>query len=150
MEKQVAEVIVKRCLPRAVVLLRIVLNILSFRLGTLLLCGFSCLDWRWPFILKFSDMSLEKREEILKSWTRKRGLLPLRLVFVVIKIFCLYTFFSMVILFTHYAMISPLLYFSVFMSNFFSGSYKHLKRKIEQESFDKYCFSGLFFLLLGF
>lgn len=85
----------KRCLTRAVVLLRIVLNILSFRLGTLLLCGFSCLDWRWPFILKFSDMSLEKREEILKSWTRKRGLLPFRLVFVVIKIFCLYTFFSM-------------------------------------------------------
>ncbi|KAK7858743.1 long-chain-alcohol oxidase fao2 [Quercus suber] len=90
-----AKVIVKRCLPRAVVLLRIVLNILSFRLGTLLLCGFSCLDWRWPFILKFSDMSLEKREEILQSWTRKRGLLPFRLVFVVIKIFCLYTFFSM-------------------------------------------------------
>ena len=124
MEKQVAEVIAKRCLPRAVVLLRIVLNILSFRLGTLLLCGFSCLDWRWPFILKFSDMSLEKREENFKSWTRKRLLLPCRLVFVMIKIFCLYTFFSMVILFTHYAMISTLLYFSVFMSKFFffSGS----------------------------
>ena len=144
--------IAKRCLPRAVVLLRIVLNILSFRLGTLLLCGFSCLDWRWPFILKFSDMSLEKREENFKSWTRKRGLLPFRLVFVVIKIFCLYTFFSMVILFTHYAMISPFLYFSVFLSNFFFFflDFKHLKRKIEQESFENYCFSGFFFLLLGF
>jgi long-chain-alcohol oxidase len=108
--KQVAELIVKRCLPQAVFLVSLVLKLLSFRLGTLLLCGSLCFDRKWPFILNFSDISLEKREEILKKWSRARRLVHLRMVFVVTKIFCFYNFFSRVMLLFHYG-ISPFLYF---------------------------------------
>ncbi|XP_057985027.1 long-chain-alcohol oxidase FAO2-like isoform X2 [Hevea brasiliensis] len=54
-----------------------------------------CFDWNWPFIHKFSEISLEKREEILKKWSREKFFIPLRVVFAAVKIFCLYTFFSM-------------------------------------------------------
>ena len=109
--KQVAEFLVKRCLSKGVFLASLLLRMLSFRLGTLLLCGYSCFDWRWPFILKFSDISLEKREKILYKWSRYRGLVPLRLVFMILKIFCFFTLFSKVMLLTHHA-ISCLFYFS--------------------------------------
>ncbi|KAE7997860.1 hypothetical protein FH972_002459 [Carpinus fangiana] len=91
---EVAELIVKRGLPQAVFLVSLVLKMLSSRLGTLLLCGSLCFDRKWPFILNFSEISLEKREEILKKWSRERLLLPLRMLFVVFKIFCFYNFFS--------------------------------------------------------
>ena len=100
--KQVAELIVKRCLPQAVFLVSLVLKMLSSRLGTLLLCGSLCFDRKWPFILNFSEISLEKREEILKKWSRERLMLPLRMLFVVFKIFCFYNFFSRVMLLIHY------------------------------------------------
>lgn len=86
----------KRVQPEAVLLLSLVLKILSFRLGTLLLCGFGCFDSKWPFLRKFSEISLEKREEILKQWSGHRRLIPLRIVFVLIKLFCFYNFFSRV------------------------------------------------------
>ncbi|KAG2719255.1 hypothetical protein I3760_03G259100 [Carya illinoinensis] len=92
--EQVAELMVKRCLPQAVFLVSLVLRMLSFRLGTLLLCGFLCFDSKWPFILRFSEISVEKREEILKKWSRERGLVPLRQVFLVIKVFCFFNFLS--------------------------------------------------------
>uniref|UniRef100_A0A6P4A6P3 Long-chain-alcohol oxidase n=1 Tax=Ziziphus jujuba TaxID=326968 RepID=A0A6P4A6P3_ZIZJJ len=92
---EVAELIVKRVQPEAVLLLSLVLKILSFRLGTLLLCGFSCFDWKWPFLHKFSELPLEKREEILRKWSGHRHLIPpLRIVFVLIKLFCFYNFYS--------------------------------------------------------
>ncbi|GMY06309.1 long-chain-alcohol oxidase FAO2-like [Fagus crenata] len=91
---EVAEFLVKRCLSKGVFLASLLLRMLSFRLGTLLLCGYSCFDWRWPFILKFSDISLEKREKILYKWSRYRGLVPLRLLFMILKIFCFFTLFS--------------------------------------------------------
>ncbi|KAK3193486.1 hypothetical protein Dsin_024796, partial [Dipteronia sinensis] len=84
----------KRGLPRALFLVSLVLTILSYRLGTLLLCGYLCFDWKWPFIHNFSQLSLEKREQILKRWSRERLLIPLRVVFVLIKLFCLHNFFS--------------------------------------------------------
>jgi len=108
--KQVAELIVKRCIPQAVFLVRLVLQMLSFRLGTLLLCGYLCFNGKWPFILNFSNISLEKREEILKKWSRERHLVPLRIVFVAIKMFCFFNFFSRVMLLIHYG-ISPFFYF---------------------------------------
>ncbi|KAK4848792.1 hypothetical protein QYF36_017392 [Acer negundo] len=91
---EVAELLVKRGLPKALYLVSLVLTILSYRFGTLLLCGYLCFDWKWPFIHNFSQLSLEKREQILKRWSRERFLIPLRVVFVLIKLFCLYTFFS--------------------------------------------------------
>lgn len=91
----------KRGQPQAVFLARLILTLLSFRLGTLLLCGYLCFDWNWPFIHNFSEISLEKREKILKNWSRERYLLPLRVVFVMIKMFCLFDFFARVMLLVH-------------------------------------------------
>ncbi|KAF8392161.1 hypothetical protein HHK36_022503 [Tetracentron sinense] len=94
---EVAEFLMKRGSSEGVMLVRFVLKLLSTRFGTLLLCGFVCFSWGWPFIYKFSDMPLEKREDILKKWSRQRNhLIPLRVVFAMIKIFCFFTFFSRV------------------------------------------------------
>ncbi|KAJ7972620.1 Long-chain-alcohol oxidase [Quillaja saponaria] len=91
---EVAELMRKRLQPKAVLLVSFVLKILSFRLGTFLLCGFLCLDWKWPFIHKFSEISLEKREQVLKKWSKEKNLTPLRAVFVMSKLVCFYNFFS--------------------------------------------------------
>ncbi|XP_057963801.1 long-chain-alcohol oxidase FAO2-like [Malania oleifera] len=91
---EVAELLVKRGLSEAVSLVSSVLKILSTRLGTLLLCGRLCFNWRWPFIHKFSEISLENREKILQKWSRQRYLIPLRVAFALIKIFSCYIFFS--------------------------------------------------------
>ncbi|KDP26499.1 hypothetical protein JCGZ_17657 [Jatropha curcas] len=85
---------VKRGLPEIVKVVKSVLKVLSFRLGTLLLCGFICFDWNWPFFHKFSELSVKKREEILLKWSRQKYIFPLRAAFVAVRIFCLYTFFS--------------------------------------------------------
>lgn len=69
---------VKGGVPEEVFLLeRLVLKFLSCRLDTLLPCGFICLDWKWPLIHKFSEISVERREEILRKWSRQRYLTPL-------------------------------------------------------------------------
>ncbi|KAG6787505.1 hypothetical protein NC652_007671 [Populus alba x Populus x berolinensis] len=74
---EVAELMVKREVPEAVFLLeRLVLKFLSCRLDTLLLCGFICLDWKWPLIHKFSEISVERREEILRKWSRAKATVP--------------------------------------------------------------------------
>ncbi|KAJ1416619.1 Long-chain-alcohol oxidase [Sesbania bispinosa] len=91
---EAAELLFNRSIPEALSLVSWVLLILSFRLGTLLLCGTLCLSWKWPFIHKFSEISLEKREEILKNWSRENRWIPLRIVFVLIKLVCFYTLFS--------------------------------------------------------
>ncbi|XP_052170930.1 long-chain-alcohol oxidase FAO2 [Diospyros lotus] len=92
--EQVAELLERRALPEAVGLARLVLTILSSRVGSLLLCGRLCLAGRWPYIHKFSQVPLQKRESILQGWSRQTYLFPLRLLFVLIKILCFYTFFS--------------------------------------------------------
>ncbi|KAK3028117.1 hypothetical protein RJ639_038978 [Escallonia herrerae] len=91
---EVAEMVVKRFLSEAVFLVSLVLKIISTRLGTLLLCGCACLNWRWPFVCKFSELSIKKREGILQKWSRETLLVPLRMVFVVLKIASLYIFYS--------------------------------------------------------
>lgn len=91
---EVAELLKKRGLPEAVVLARWVLRILSTRLGTLVLCGGKCLDWKWPFIHSFLGISLRGREQILKKWSGNATLFSLkRLTFVLLKTYCLYNFF---------------------------------------------------------
>ncbi|KAL9397877.1 hypothetical protein Peur_012130 [Populus x canadensis] len=86
---EVAELMVKSGAPEAVLLVRLVLKFLSCRSGTLLLCGFICLDWKWPLIHKFSEISAERREEILRKWSRQQYLTPFRVVFGVIKLMCI-------------------------------------------------------------
>ncbi|KAL5990504.1 hypothetical protein ACLOJK_011406 [Asimina triloba] len=92
---EAAELIRKRSQPDAVALIRVVLWLLSTGLGTLILCGRACVVGKFPFITKFSDLGVEKREQILKRWSTQKSILPLRLVFVLLKVFCLYTFTSM-------------------------------------------------------
>ncbi|XP_021281421.1 long-chain-alcohol oxidase FAO2-like [Herrania umbratica] len=92
---EVAEFLVKRGQPKAVSFVKLVLTLVSFRLGTLLLCGWDCCDWKWPFIHKFSEIPVERREKILFKWSRKVHPLPLRAVFALIKTYCLFIFFSM-------------------------------------------------------
>lgn len=87
----------KRGIPEAVRIMTFFLRVLSYRLGTLLVCGYPCLDRKWPFIHNFAEMSLEKREEALQRWSRERRVIPLRLLFVLVKIFTFYCFFSRIV-----------------------------------------------------
>ncbi|KAA8527788.1 hypothetical protein F0562_035343 [Nyssa sinensis] len=93
---EVAELLMKRAFLEAVILVRVLLRVLSTRLGTLLLCGCLCFSNKWPFINKFSEISLGKRERILQTWFKHWLLTPIRLGFVFLKILCLYVFFSQV------------------------------------------------------
>ncbi|KAL5781666.1 hypothetical protein ACOSP7_006695 [Xanthoceras sorbifolium] len=93
---ETAEILVKRALIEAVILVRLVLLLLSTRLGTLLLCGSLCLDDKWPFINNFSRISSEKRERILQKWFKSCFFTPIRVVFVYIRLVCLFVFFSRV------------------------------------------------------
>ncbi|XP_015866541.3 long-chain-alcohol oxidase FAO1 [Ziziphus jujuba] len=93
---EVAQLVAKRGLKEALILVRVVLWILSTRLGTLLLCGSLCFGEKWPFINNFSSMSLEKREKVIQKWFKHKFLTPIRLAFVYIQLLCLYVFFSKV------------------------------------------------------
>ncbi|KAI7742682.1 hypothetical protein M8C21_029850 [Ambrosia artemisiifolia] len=94
---EVAEKMVKRYPSDAVFLLKIVLMLLSTKLGTLLICGSICLDTKWPFIHSFSDLSLNKREKILQRWSNThKSLIPMRVVFFMVKLMCFYIFFSFI------------------------------------------------------
>ncbi|PPR94561.1 hypothetical protein GOBAR_AA26107 [Gossypium barbadense] len=94
---EVAEMMVKRVVePRVLSFVKVVLAVISFRLGALLLCGWDCCDWKWPFIHKFSELPVERREKILMKWSSNgHHRLPLRAVFALIKTYCLFIFFSM-------------------------------------------------------
>lgn len=86
-----------KAMPVTVILVRIVLRLLTFRLGTLLLCGFVCLDKKhWPFLLKFSDISLEKREKILQTWNMQWYNPLARIAFMMIKAIFLFYYFTWV------------------------------------------------------
>ncbi|XP_010262397.1 PREDICTED: long-chain-alcohol oxidase FAO2-like [Nelumbo nucifera] len=92
---EVAELIVTKALWHGVLVVRLLLWMLSTRLGTLLICGTLSFGSRWPFLCKFSELSLEKREEVLKKWSRARYQIHLRLMFAMFKIFCCFAFFSL-------------------------------------------------------
>ncbi|WVZ02496.1 hypothetical protein V8G54_023302 [Vigna mungo] len=93
---EVAELLTKRGLIEALILVRVVLWLLATRLGTLLLCGFLCLGEKWPYINNFSNMSLEKREKVMQHWLKHRFLTPIRLAFAYVKVLGLFAFFSWV------------------------------------------------------
>ncbi|KAF0931554.1 hypothetical protein E2562_005525 [Oryza meyeriana var. granulata] len=92
---QVAELMSRMCLREALALVRAVLWLLGTRLGTLALCGGRCLTWsRWPFVLRFAEMPVERREDALRRWSRVTALPPLRTFFQIAKVFCLYVYYS--------------------------------------------------------
>ncbi|KAD3338376.1 hypothetical protein R6Q59_026975 [Mikania micrantha] len=94
--QEIAEKMVKRYPAEAMSFLKIVLMLLSTKLGSLLVCGFICLDTKWPFIHSFSDLGLNKREKILQKWSNTyKSFIPIRVVFMMIKLMCFYIFFSL-------------------------------------------------------
>nr|CAB3494435.1 unnamed protein product [Digitaria exilis] len=92
---EVAE-LATRCVWEAVLLMRVILWILSTKVGTLALCGRLCISSRFPFVCKFADMPTERREEVLKRWNNARWLFPLRVTFVIVKILSHFSFYMMV------------------------------------------------------
>ncbi|KAL3647714.1 hypothetical protein CASFOL_008682 [Castilleja foliolosa] len=91
---EVAELMVRRSVPEAVFIVRLVLKLLSSRLGTLLLCGIICLDRKWPFVCSFPKLPLAKREAILQKWSKETFLVPLRITFFLLKAICFFVFFG--------------------------------------------------------
>ncbi|XP_066386982.1 long-chain-alcohol oxidase FAO2-like [Miscanthus floridulus] len=93
--EEVAE-LVTRCVWEAVVLVNVVLWILSTKVGTLALCGRLCISGKFPYVRKFADIPVERREEALSQWSKARCLFPLKITFVIIKILSHYAFFTTV------------------------------------------------------
>ncbi|KAL1224818.1 Long-chain-alcohol oxidase FAO3 [Cardamine amara subsp. amara] len=94
--RQSIELIMQRGTIEAYLGSRLVLFLLATRLGTLLICGTECLVSRWPYVEKFSELSLEKRERVLQKQFRNWILTPIRAAFVYIKVAFLFCFFSRV------------------------------------------------------
>ncbi|QCE07610.1 choline dehydrogenase [Vigna unguiculata] len=92
--QQCADILIKRALKEALIFVRLILWMLSTRLGTLLLCGTLCLSKKWPCIHNFSNISLDNREKVLQKWFKHRFLTPVRLAFLYVKVLCLFVFFS--------------------------------------------------------
>lgn len=91
---EVAEIVMTGGFFEAVLVVRLVIKLLSSRLGTFLLSGFLCIGDKWLHINKFSDIPLEKREKIVQKWFKNRFLTPIRLGFVFLKFLCLMVFFT--------------------------------------------------------
>ncbi|WVZ59290.1 hypothetical protein U9M48_009451 [Paspalum notatum var. saurae] len=92
---EVAE-LASRCVWEAVVLVHVVLWILSTKVGTLALCGRLCVSSKFPYVCKFADMPVERREKALMRWNNTRWLFPLKITFAVIKILTHLAFYTMV------------------------------------------------------
>ncbi|XP_022760899.1 long-chain-alcohol oxidase FAO1-like [Durio zibethinus] len=93
---EAAELLLKRSFIECAMLVRVVLLLLSTRVGTLLLCGSLCLGDKWPYVNCFSCLTLESREKVLQSWFKHRLFTPIRIAFIYLKVACLYVFFSRV------------------------------------------------------
>ncbi|XP_020159463.1 long-chain-alcohol oxidase FAO2 [Aegilops tauschii subsp. strangulata] len=91
---EVAQLMSAMCLREALTLVRTVLWLLGTRLGTLALCGARCLSWSSPFVQRFAEIPVDRREDALRRWSRETMLPPLRLFFLLVKVFCLYVFYS--------------------------------------------------------
>lgn len=96
MPDEIAELLRKRGLPEAVFLVRLVLWLLSTRLGTFLLCGSLCFGEKWLCIKNFSSISLDKREKVLQKWFKRRFFTAIRIAFIYVKVLCVFVFFSRV------------------------------------------------------
>uniref|UniRef100_A0ACD5TXK2 Uncharacterized protein n=1 Tax=Avena sativa TaxID=4498 RepID=A0ACD5TXK2_AVESA len=93
---EVAELAFSRCVWEAGVLVNATLWLLCTRLGTLALCGRLCVSGEFPYVRRFADMPVERREEALKRWTKARWLIPLKIAFAIVKSLCLNAFYTTV------------------------------------------------------
>uniref|UniRef100_A0A7N0UUF2 Long-chain-alcohol oxidase n=2 Tax=Kalanchoe fedtschenkoi TaxID=63787 RepID=A0A7N0UUF2_KALFE len=93
---ETAEKFAKMAKLEAWILVRLVLWLLSTRIGTVLLCGTLCLGRKWPFLCRFADMPVVQREKVLQWWTRQRFLTPIRVAFGYVKAIFFFTIFSRV------------------------------------------------------
>ncbi|XP_020249042.1 LOW QUALITY PROTEIN: glutamate-1-semialdehyde 2,1-aminomutase, chloroplastic-like [Asparagus officinalis] len=76
---RVAELLVKMGTKEGIFLVRFILWLLGTSLGTLL-CGSSLsLRREFSFINKFSEMTVDKREAVLKRWSKEKSFVFLRL-----------------------------------------------------------------------
>lgn len=69
--------------------------LLSTWFGTFILCGMASLSMKFPFFHSYPDLSPEKRQKILKSWSLSYFRL-LRMFFRTIKLLTLLSFFTQV------------------------------------------------------
>ncbi|KAK8661576.1 hypothetical protein V6N13_091174 [Hibiscus sabdariffa] len=72
------------------ILLRVVLLLLSTRLGSLVFCGRQCLEDKWPFL----NRSVEKREKVVQMWFKEHRLffVPIRVAFIHFSSSCAFSF----------------------------------------------------------
>ena len=78
---RVAEIL-KRNLKEAIFLVRLVLWLFATRLGTILIYESLNVCRGFPFINKFLEMIVEKREKVLKRWNREKSFVIFRITFV--------------------------------------------------------------------
>lgn len=81
---EVAETMRNLFKPEVLNILRKVLWLLSTYLGTFLLAGRHSLSTEFPFVLRFGDLAVEKRERVLLDWSTS-SLSFFRLIFKVFK-----------------------------------------------------------------
>ncbi|XP_078427760.1 long-chain-alcohol oxidase FAO2-like [Wolffia australiana] len=81
-------------LEESTYLIRAAVWALSTRQGTLALCGTGCMSSKFPFVRRFSKLSIRRREKALQKWNRESFFWPLRLAFVILKIHTFYNFFT--------------------------------------------------------
>ncbi|KAL4289569.1 hypothetical protein GQ457_14G025540 [Hibiscus cannabinus] len=93
---EAAEMLWKRTFVECLTLVRIVLLLLSSRVGSLVLCGRHCLGTEWPYINRFSSIPLAKREQVLQAWFKHGIFTPIRIAFIYFKVAILFTLFSRV------------------------------------------------------
>ncbi|KAG2680068.1 hypothetical protein I3843_11G081000 [Carya illinoinensis] len=76
-------------------MVRLALFLLSTCIGTFILCGRASLSSKFPYFQRFSQVSRQKREEIVISWSLS-FFYKLRMLFRAMKFVVLYVFFTQV------------------------------------------------------
>ncbi|KAL3619114.1 hypothetical protein CASFOL_036684 [Castilleja foliolosa] len=94
-QNHVAELLQEKVKHPKINLAKLAIRMLSTWIGTFVLCGRKSLSPKFPYFQRFSKVSLEKREEILLSWSTSYFSL-LRIFFTALKIFTLLVFFTQV------------------------------------------------------
>ncbi|XP_052209805.1 long-chain-alcohol oxidase FAO4A-like [Diospyros lotus] len=93
--QEVGEMITQRLQHPKLLLIRLAIWLLSTWIGTFVLCGRRSLSSHFPFFQRFSKVSRENREEIVRSWSFSFFSL-LRMLFLGSKMITLLVFFTQV------------------------------------------------------